>query len=161
MKQGYERVAKLYLLEKQHKRKALEDAFHRRLQKNLWVSFLVFVLNPVGFVLGFFWLRKYLRQKEYTFQGRLLFFRDATPSVFKLAGILCWGYGGFLSYQIWTPAYWSTLPIKVPIFPLQELSSFPLLSRGQLEVLNLQHMKEILQEHWICVFTETVYVAAR
>ena len=147
--QGHEGVAKLYLLEKQNRRKALEEAFYRRLQKNVRVAFMVFMFNPVCFMLGFFLLRKYLRLNGYTFQGRLLFFRVATPSVFKLAAILCWGYGGFLSYQIWTPSYWSAPQIKVSIFPLQESSSLPILSRAQLEVLNLQHMKEILQEHWI------------
>ena len=142
-------VAQLYVLEKQHQKKVLESTFHRRLLKNLWISFYVFMGSPCCFLGGFFLLRKYLRRMGYSFQGRLLFFRIATPSVFKLAGMLCWGYGGFLSYQVWTPSSWMVPQVNPFLFTSQELASSPLISRARLEFLNIQQKNEVLQERWV------------
>ncbi|ETZ04604.1 hypothetical protein [Holospora undulata] len=148
-RQGQAVVTKLYFLEKQSARKTLENMLYRRARNNFFISVLIFALSPFCFIEGFYLLRKHLRDNGYTFHGRLLFFRIATPSVFKLAGLLSWGCLGILSYQVWTPSYWLDSSIKIPVTFSQESPEFPLLSQEKLALLNLKQQKEILREYWV------------
>ncbi|ETZ07757.1 hypothetical protein P618_200028 [Holospora obtusa F1] len=146
---GHQTVTKLYVLEKKSFLTKLEDSLCSRVYRNFRVAALIFSLSPIFFLLGFYLLRKYLRKKGYKFQGRLLFFRIATPSIFKLAGLICWGYSVILSYQVLTPSYWTEASSRADSLIENEYSDSPMLSKEQVHILTIKQQTKILQEYWI------------
>jgi hypothetical protein len=149
LKHGTPTAAHIYLAGKAQERSVIESSLTQRMWRHGYVALAAFFLSPVCFILGFMALRRYLRCVGYSFQGRLLFFRIATPSVFKLGALIVWGYLCFLSYQMWSPSAWESAHFTLPIAQDPFLQNFSLLTQEKLWHLELQSVKEILKGYWI------------
>lgn len=149
LKHGTPTAAQIYLAGKAQERSVIESTLTHRMWRHGYVAFSVFLLGPMCFILGFIALRRYLRRMGYTFQGRLLFFRIATPSVFKLGALMVWAYLCFLSYQVWSPSVWESAHFSLPLAHDPFLQNFSLLTQEKLWHLELESVKEILKGYWI------------
>ena len=149
LKHGNPSAAQIYLAGKAQECRSLEATFAQRVWHHSYMALAAFLVGPVCFILGFIALRRYLRRMNYAFQGRLLFFRIATPSVFKLGALICWAYLCFLSYQIWSPSFWESVHFSFPTAQDTVLQNISLLTQEKLWDLELQSFKEIVKGYWI------------
>lgn len=149
LKHGTPAAAQIYLTGKAQERSSIEAALTQRLWRHGYMALGVFLLSPLCFIMGFIALRRHLKRMGYSFQGRLLFFRIATPSVFKLGALMVWAYLCFLSYQIFNPSIGESAHFSLPITQDPFLHNFSLLTQEKLWHLELQSVKEILKGYWI------------
>lgn len=145
--QGSVVSAELYILEKKKEREYIEQKLGNRTWRHLYQSLAILCLSPLCFMNGFLMLRRYLRWQGYRLNGRLLFFRIATPSVFKLGALLFWGYMCFLSYQIWTPSYWNEPSISSSVS--EKMNTLSWVKWEKLKSSETERTKIVLQSYWI------------
>ena len=149
LKQGHASAVQLYVAEKSHERLRIQAELTKRMWHNGYIALIICLFSPLCFVMGFVALRRYLRGAGYSFQGRLLFFRIATPSVFKLGALLSWGLFCFLSYSVWNPSVWE--PTYPALSTTQELFSqnFPLLTQEKLWHVEFQSIQHVIKSYWM------------